>query len=355
MPNKSSNTIKLGIFVTIILILFTIGVYNIGSKQNLFGSTFRINTIAYNAYGLQKGNNVRYAGINVGSVDEIIFLNDSTLQIVMLLEERVKEVIKKNAIASIGSDGLVGNSIVNISPGKVASSFVDEGDTLPSLGRAETKDMLNALDQSSIHLTRITSNLLEITDKLNDGSGTLSLLLNDATTSENLAAAITDFRRSSAQISEFSASLQNTLDEAVHGKGLLGYVLHDTSFEANINQLSGSLDSLINERTALMMQNIEASSQSISESSANLQSKIEQLNLDEGLVGVIMKDSVLAEEFRMIIHNLEQGTDNFQQSMEALKHNFLLRRYFKKLEKQKQKEMKDKAIVLDSSFTSKAG
>lgn len=338
MRNYQSNNIRLGIFVTVVLILFTVGVYKIGMKQNLFGSTFSISTIVGNANGLQAGNNVRYAGINVGSVEEINFVNDSTLEIVMILQERVQGVVKKDAIASIGSDGLVGNMIVNITPGKGAAAVVEEGDVLASTPRAKTKEMLDALDKSSENVAILTSNLLKITEKINHGTGTFSLLLNDDGTARNLTATVADFRKTSGRIADISKQLQSALVQVNAGEGLLGYLLKDTSLETHVNQLSYSLDSLINQRTATMMTNLEKSSEALRISTVSLQSKIDDLAFDQGLAGAIMADSTMVEDFKKIMLNLESGTEGFELLMEAARHNFLFRKYFKKLEKEAKKK-----------------
>jgi len=118
MKKTTSEKLKLGVFVILGLILFVTGIYFIGQKQNLFGKMITISANFNNVSGLQHGNNVRYSGINVGTVKSITMVNDSTIKIDMNIEEKMVKHIKKDAIATIGTDGLVGNMIVNIIPGK---------------------------------------------------------------------------------------------------------------------------------------------------------------------------------------------------------------------------------------------
>ena len=114
MAKETPNYIKLGILVTVGLVLLVVGLYFIGSNKNLFGSTFKLYAVFKDVNGLKAGNNVRYAGIDVGTVENILINNDTTIRVEMVIEERMKDVIKKNSIAGIGTDGLMGDRLINI-------------------------------------------------------------------------------------------------------------------------------------------------------------------------------------------------------------------------------------------------
>src|SRR5689334_12869651 len=108
MSKELTRNIRLGIFVLAGTVFIIVMLYLIGSKQNLFGSTFRISAQFYTVNGLMEGNNVRFAGIDVGTVEKVEIISDSTVNVVMLIEEKIRPYIKKNAIASVGTDGLMG-------------------------------------------------------------------------------------------------------------------------------------------------------------------------------------------------------------------------------------------------------
>ena len=132
MEKTANQKIKLGLFVVIGTILFVSVIYFMGNKQNLFGNTITIKAIFGNVNGLQKGNNVRFAGIDIGTVNEIEMINDSSIVVNMVIKKKMINHIKKNAIATINSDGLVGNMIVNIIPGKGNALEITEGDVIQS-------------------------------------------------------------------------------------------------------------------------------------------------------------------------------------------------------------------------------
>jgi len=175
MKNTKSQRVRLGLFVIISTILFVLAVYLIGQRQNMFQKTFTISAYFQNVNGLQKGNNVRYSGINIGTVKGIEMVNDSTIKVDMNIEESILSHIKKNAIATIGSDGLVGNMIVNIVPGKGSDSIISDGDIIASYSKIGPDDILSTLSVSSENAAILTSDLLKITNAMINGKGTLAV------------------------------------------------------------------------------------------------------------------------------------------------------------------------------------
>ena len=109
MEKSNSQKIQLGIFVIIGTLVFLAAIYFVGNKQNMFGNTSNLKAVFANVNGLQPGNNVRYAGIDIGTVIEIEMINDTTININMLIDNKIMHHIQKNAVATISSDGLVGN------------------------------------------------------------------------------------------------------------------------------------------------------------------------------------------------------------------------------------------------------
>ena len=161
MEKTSNQKIQLGLFVLLGSILFIGAIYFVGNKQDMFNKTIEINALFSNINGLQKGNNVRFSGINVGTVQEIEIVNDSTIRVEMKIEQSIMEHIKKDAVASITSDGLVGNMIVNIIPGNHSNNPVQPGDTILSLNKVTTEELMKTLSSTSDNANVITANLAE--------------------------------------------------------------------------------------------------------------------------------------------------------------------------------------------------
>jgi phospholipid/cholesterol/gamma-HCH transport system substrate-binding protein len=193
--NKNrGNNIRLGLFVSISVILLFFGVYYIGQRQHMFSSTFKLNSVFKDIGGLQEGNNVRFSGINVGVVNDIEQVTDSTVKVEMLIDEDSKKFIKKDARARIGSDGLMGNKIVSISPGTGNAPPVKENDYLKAVVPVSYDDVLAKLKLTSENSAKITSDLAEITGNIREGKGTIGMLFMDTTFAQTLRQAMINIR-----------------------------------------------------------------------------------------------------------------------------------------------------------------
>ena len=138
MAKQTINNIKLGLFVIAGFAFFMLMLYWVGKDTNMFSSNIILKARFQNVNGLMPGNNVRSSGIQVGTVRTITFINDSTIEIEMAIDEEFKKFISKNALVNIGSEGLMGNKIVNIIPGKGEAPEVVDGDLLASKKNPDT-------------------------------------------------------------------------------------------------------------------------------------------------------------------------------------------------------------------------
>jgi phospholipid/cholesterol/gamma-HCH transport system substrate-binding protein len=308
------------------LFIFIVAVYFIGQRQNLFVKTFTISSNFNNVNGLIPGNNVRYSGINVGTVKHIQMLNDTVINVEMVLEEKMIHHIKKDAIATIGTDGLVGNMIVNIIPGEQGSSPIEEGDVIKSFTKIGTNEMLNTLNTTNENAALLTSKLLNITNEITEGKGTLGMLITDTIMSQNLIETVNYLKLTSMEANKTIKELNGLIKQVDLENSLAGVVLNDT---ISARQLRHTVA------------NLEQSSKDIQTVLSNLNTTIEQIKDGEGALNYLSTNEELVEQLKEIINNINEGTDKFNQNMEALKHNFLTRSYFRKLERAQKKAEKE--------------
>lgn len=186
MKKNAGNKIRLGIFVSIGIALFIAGIYFIGQKQQLFNRTFTVSGIFKDISGLQVGNNVRFSGINVGIVGDILQITDSTVRVDMMIDEQTRKFIKKNAKAVIGSDGLMGNKIVLIIPGKVGKLELSDNDTIATTQPINMDDILVKIKMTSDNAANITDDLSAIIGNMRAGKGTFGKLFLDSAFAQNL-------------------------------------------------------------------------------------------------------------------------------------------------------------------------
>jgi phospholipid/cholesterol/gamma-HCH transport system substrate-binding protein len=257
MKKESGFTWKLGMFVIIGLVLFTGTIYFVGKQKNLFGSTFKLKAQFKTVSGLKEGNNVRFSGINVGTVEGIELITDTSVMVSLVIKKSVQKFIKTDAIASIGSDGLMGDKVLTISPGIGNCNMVNNNALISSKSAVEMADVMSSLKNSVDNAGIITAQLAQVSYKINNGNGPLARLISDEGFSNSLKGTMTNLQTSSNEFAHFTQNLNN-------------------------GALSGKLDSTMS--------------------------------------------------------NLQAGTKGLSDNMDAVKHSFLLRGYFKKQKKAEEKK-----------------
>ena len=198
MKKDTGNKIKLGIFISIGIAIFILGIYFIGERQQLFRSTFHISGVFKDVAGLQAGNNVRFSGINIGTIENISVVSDTSVRVEIEIEDRIRKFIKKDAVASIGSEGLMGNKIIIINPGTGGKMEIGNNDTVQTIQPISMDDILLSLKSSIDNTTIITSNLTKITGSVQSGKGTLGRLLTDKSLGQTFDSTFINLKESSA-------------------------------------------------------------------------------------------------------------------------------------------------------------
>jgi phospholipid/cholesterol/gamma-HCH transport system substrate-binding protein len=151
---------------------------------------------------LQVGNNIRFAGINVGTVDNIFIINDSTVKVTMMIKKDVQKFIKKDCEAAIGSEGLMGDRLIIITQGSANAALAQQGDQLASKEPVETDAIMASLKVTAGNVEIITQQLAEVMLKINGGNGTLGKLIQDTTIAQNLNQTIVNLKKSSKGLGE---------------------------------------------------------------------------------------------------------------------------------------------------------
>jgi phospholipid/cholesterol/gamma-HCH transport system substrate-binding protein len=198
-----SKAFRLGVFIVAMLLIFTAGVYWIGSKQFLFSSTYRLNADFTNVAGLNGGAEVRVGGIHEGTVEQIqlpVRPHDK-VRVVMALARATRNVVKSDSVATIRSDGLVGDKFVEVSFGSDQAPKVSNADTIqgePPLQLSDlmekTREILDSAQGAVTNADATVANLKSITSKVDQGTGTVGALINDKKTYQSVNAGATAFQ-----------------------------------------------------------------------------------------------------------------------------------------------------------------
>jgi phospholipid/cholesterol/gamma-HCH transport system substrate-binding protein len=252
--------------------------------------------------------------------------NDSTIEIVMRVREDVRKFIKSDALVTIGTDGLMGNMIININPGKGNAPIVEDNTLLQSYSRVKTDDILKTLNMTNENAAMLTRSLLDVIENIQHGKGTLSYLVYDTMLRINLFQSINNLQKATHKTNQLLADVQGMAGDIESGKGLAGYLLRDTITSGRLIQT---------------MTELQHASTNIQQSTDSLKLFIQKLNSQKGSLSVLISDTTMAKDLKETISNLNKGTAKFDENMEALKHSFLTKKYFEEQQKEKEKQQKE--------------
>lgn len=312
MESEVSQKIRLGLFVIIGLLIFLVTIYLIGSEQSMFGNTSNIKAIFKDANGLQLGNNVRYAGINAGTVKEIEMINDTTINVTMRIDEEIFKNIKKNAVATISSDGLVGNMIVSIVPGnKNAASLADNG-IIATKNKISVDAMLATLNKTNLNAALLSVDLLKISKEILRGKGAIGTMISDTVIANDLKGTMKNLNKTTKGAAATAENL-NKLVVALN----------------NDNNVVGVLkDSMMGNKIKKIVSNFDATS-------SNLNKTILNLKDGKGALNYLSNDPSLVKKIDSTMLNVNQASVKLNENLEALKSNWFFRGGIKKMEKKK--------------------
>lgn len=220
---------RLGLFIIIGIALFVLGIFVIGKQRNLFNPVFSLKANFHNVSGLQVGNTVRFSGINIGTVDNIEIVNDTTVNVTMLIKQEVRKFIKSTSRASIGSEGIIGDRVLTISPGLDSKKPVTTGQFIASDEPIETDAIMRSLKVTAENAAVASNDIVGIVDKINNGEGTLGRLIKDEKMANNIDATVTNLKTSSKKLDE-------NMEAAKHNFLLRGYFKKKEKAEAKAKE-----------------------------------------------------------------------------------------------------------------------
>jgi len=216
MPKEKNYKWKLGLFSVAALIIAIAAIYYIGKQKNKFGSVLHVSSLFSSVSGLKVGSNVRMGGIDIGTVDGIALVTDTSVEVQMVIQRRAQKFIKKDAKAAISSEGLMGDKVITITAGTSGQQPIVDGDSLSSIKPIETDQIIASLKTSADNAAVITRNLADISSRINNGKGALGKLLKDTGLSTNISATVKNLRQG-------AEGLKENMEAAKHNFLLRGF------------------------------------------------------------------------------------------------------------------------------------
>lgn len=327
MPTESNKrSLTVGIFVALGILIFVAGVFVLGGQQKRFTKSIKVMAVFNDVGGLKAGNNVWFSGVKIGTVKRISFLGTSQVEVDMNIEESSRQYIRKDAGATISSDGLIGNKIVQIVGGSPQAEPVDEGDRLKTLAAVSSDKLLETLQENNQNLLKVTNDVKELVGNIKRGRGTVGAVLTDSNLANRFRSTLTNLSRAS--------------DNAVRVTGAV------TQFAAKLNAKGSLANELVSDTTVFRSlsrsaSRLEGTVGTADQTVTNLNQASAKLNNTNSPLGVLLTDQETANNLRVTLRNLNRGTELLNEDLKAAQSNFLLRGFFKKRAKEEAKRKAD--------------
>ncbi len=323
MNGTSRRAVFVGLFVAVALAIFGGAILAVGSLQNAFTPKIAVHAVFKDVGGLQSGHSVWSSGLRVGVVQKLAFVEASKVDVTLMLNKAAVPYIPGDSLATVGSDGLIGNPIVVLSDGTPGSPPVQEGAMLAIGDAVSTTEIMETLQKNNENLVAITGDIKALTAKIRAGEGTLGRLLNEDALYTQVEAALADVKAASANAERLTASLARFSDQ-LNEPGQLPYdLVHDEEIMPSVRAAVASL-----EQTAAKAQELASG---LADDMADPSTP----------VGVLLKDTDAGGDVKSTLSELERAMHLLNEDLIAIRSNFLFRPYFRKQERAEKKAARE--------------
>ncbi len=230
MQVTTITKIKTGAFVLAGIVVLLMIIFFIGNQKNLFRRTIQLHINYKTVAGLQEGNFVRFAGINVGSVDMIEITSDTTVRVDISIQKKVQKFIRTDSKASIANDGLMGDKLIQINSGSDSQPIITEGGNLVAVNPFDMEKIMAKIEKVGIKVENIVNNidtlsgqLSGIFGKVNNGKGTLGKLINSEKLANDLQQTVNSAKQTVKTIDKAADGIKDNMDAAKHNFLLKGF------------------------------------------------------------------------------------------------------------------------------------
>jgi phospholipid/cholesterol/gamma-HCH transport system substrate-binding protein len=332
-----------GIFILIGLAIFIVTILTLGSQKKTFDRSITVKSFFENVNGLQKGNNIWFSGVKVGTIKKVVLTTKGQVEVDMNIDADSRQFIRKDAKAKIGTDGLIGNKIIEIYGGTLTAPPIEEGDLLGNTELLSTDALMNTLSKNNDNLLAITTDFKEISNRLVAGKGSIGKLLSDETLANQINATTLSLKKTSMNLERLTADV-SAYTSKLNDKGTLASdLVSDTVIFSRLRSAVSQLQQVASTSKEIV-DSFKIAGSSLNNSLSTINNG---LNNEDAPLGMLLKDEKSAGNIKVILQNLESSSKKLDEDLEAIQHNFLLRGFFKKKAKG---EIKDQRVVIDTTL-----
>ncbi len=300
MPEREQwMRLRVGIFVLGLLGLFIVFVLTIGSQSRIFERRYSLHAFFGTIEGLNVGAPVRLAGTSIGSVNDITFSKDlasKKIRVTMSIDARLQDRIREDSIASIGTIGLVGDKVLELTVGSLDKPVLPPGAMIASIDPPDYAKLLQKGDQ-------IVGNVVKISDALSQlvGGGA------GAGARQDLTESIASFNRIMGEIEQGTGLLHALVYEKRSGN-----ILKELSETTTaLQQLSNLMREFQNQKGLAHILFADPRAESImadlDQTSKNLKLVSSRLAQGEGTLGALIDDPALYEDLSSLLRGANRS------------------------------------------------
>ena len=319
---ENKYTFWVGLFIAIGLVIFIVGIFTLGNQQKSFSNGLHLNARFGNVSGLMKGNNVWFSGVKVGTIKAITFTGINQVDVAFNIDPAVQKFIHKNAVASISSEGFIGNKIIAIDGGTSDAPLIADNDVLNAKGMMSTDEIMKTFQKNNDNLLAITNDFKVLSKQMVEGKGLAGTLLSDNDLAVRFKSMVQNLQNTTSSTSRMADELTRFGYKMNTKGGLADKMLTDTAVFAKLKQ------------SANQLQEATAKASTLTD---NLNKASNKLNSNDNAIGVLLNDQPTANQLKNTLDQLNQSSVKLNDDLEAVQHNFLLKGFFKDREKAKKK------------------
>lgn len=331
---SNRRSVIVGVFTLLGIAILVATILTLGSKNKTFSQSIVVTTFFNNVSGLQSGNNIWYTGVKVGTVESIEIIESGKVQVKMNIDESSKKFIHNDAMVKLGSEGLIGNKILEIFGGSAQAPSIAPGDVLQSQEMFSTEALLKKLAKNNDNLLAITHNFKVISGSLANGQGSMGQFLMDSTLATQAEQLMRGLNSTAENLNQITANVEDFTNKLDDPGTLAHNLVSDTVIFARLKNLTLQLNNIA-----------DSSGQAINKIKQAATTLNQGLNNESAPLGMLLNDQQTASQIKSTLDNLESASKKLEEDLEALQHNFLFRGYFKNKEK---REKENRKVVLDT-------
>jgi len=307
--------LKVGIVVLVAISLLIFMILTASGEVSVFEREFILKTRVAEVDGLIPGNEVRLSGVRVGSVKAVNFAglparpeDPNTIEIVMRVRPEVaREQIRSDSVVTLGSIGLLGDKVVEISAGTTSGTPLQNGDYLQSSPGTNIRKIISGVDPLIADLADSADQIRQMVLRINQGQGTVGRLIRDPKIYEDLDATVVEARELVHRIREGEGTVGKFINDPTLYNDLKRTVTRLEAITREIEEGKGTLAKLLKEPE--VYEKLNRTMSRLDEISQRVDTIASRIEKGEGTVGRLVNDPSLHEETKAAVANLKSITD----------------------------------------------